>query len=99
MKGLGRMSQALRTLLWTSVLAGISAAPAVAQIAPTGAVPRVTHPKPGIPAQRPATPARTAPDALAPTNPDFKADQPAVQAAPIPAPLPPAVWDVINAQE
>jgi murein L,D-transpeptidase YcbB/YkuD len=41
-----------------------------------------------------------APDALAPTNPDFKADQnETTPAAPLPAPLPPVVWDVASAQE
>jgi L,D-transpeptidase YcbB len=99
------MSRGWRTLLVTSVLVGVGAGPALAQIAPMGRVPpaAVRPPKTGaVPAQakgKPVTAApRTAPDALAPNNPDFKADQPAAaQAAPVPPPLPPAVWDVPNA--
>ena len=96
MKGLRTMSRGLRTLLLTSVLAGSSA---VAQISPMGNVPRpapTQQPKAAAPAQRPA---KTAPDALAPNNPDFKAEQTAAQPVPVPPPLPPAVWDVINAQQ
>ena len=45
-------------------------------------------------------PARSGPDSLAPANPDFKADQPeAAQQTQVPAPLPPAIWDVASAQE
>src|SRR4051812_16290516 len=46
-----------------------------------------------------AGPSKAGPDALAPTNPDFKADQAAAQPAPIPIVLPPAVWDVVNAED
>ena len=95
------MSRGLRALLVTSILAGVAAGSAGAQIAPMGTAPRpaATQPRPVAPVQRQATPAKPAPDALAPTNPDFKADQTAAQPAPLPPPLPPAVWDVINAQE
>jgi len=100
------MSLAWRTLLLTSMLVGVGAGPALAQVAQVGKVPPppAKAPKTGVapaqvtPKQAPSI-GRTAPDALAPTNPDFKADQPTVQAAPVPAPLPPAVWDVADAEE
>jgi L,D-transpeptidase YcbB len=101
------MSSGWRTLLVTSVFAGLVGSPALAQIAPpraaplaakpprTSTTPSQVRPKPTVSATK------TAPDALVPSNPDFKADQPAAQAqaAPIPAPLPPAVWDVADAEE
>jgi L,D-transpeptidase YcbB len=99
------MSSGWRTLLVTSVLAGLAGSPALAQIAPSRAVPAAAKsPRTSTtPSQvRPKSTAgaiKAAPDALAPSNPDFKADQPAAQAAPIPAPLPPAVWDVTDAEE
>ena len=89
MKGLRTMSRGLRTLLLTSVLAGIGAGSAVAQISPMGTGPRpapTQQPKTATPAQRPA---KIAPDALAPNNPDFKAEQTAAQPVPVPPPLPP----------
>jgi len=89
------MSRTWRTLLMTGALALLVANPALAQIAPMGTVPRAA-PKPPK-TSGPGT--KTAPDALAPSNPDFKADQPAVPAAPLPPALPPAMWDVINAQD
>ena len=89
------MSRTWRTLLMTGALALLVANPALAQIAPMGTVPRAA-PKPPK-TTGPGT--KTAPDALAPSNPDFKADQPAVQAPPLPPALPPAMWDVINAQD
>jgi murein L,D-transpeptidase YcbB/YkuD len=84
--------------------------PALAQIRPMGVVPPAANqPRPAVPATRqPAVKApapaaksgKTAPDALAPTNPDFKADQAeGTQAATAPAPLPPAIWDVPSAME
>jgi murein L,D-transpeptidase YcbB/YkuD len=99
------------SLLWVAAMAGVAAGPAFAQIRPMGAAPppaAANQPRAAVPAQpRPAraTPAvqaqpkaRTAPDALAPSNPDFQADQPAAaQAVPVPPPLPPAVWDVPSA--
>src|SRR5215213_9611388 len=94
---------------WLPALCGLAAAPALAQIRPMG-VPaqpssanqqRTSAPVQRAPATaKTGTPARTGPDALAPANPDFKADQPAgAQAAPAPVPLPPAVWDVVNAAD
>lgn len=82
-----------RLMGWMTVLGGLSATPALAQIQPMGAVP----PRPAP--VKPAIGGRTAPDAPVPGNPDFKADQPTVQPAPVPAPLPPAIWDVVNAEE
>src|SRR5438270_8457168 len=103
MKGLRSMSRVWRTLLLTSVLIGAATGPALAQIAPMGTVtPPTARPKPAqVQAKKPQPPvSRTAPDALAPSNPDFKADQPvATQMAPAPAPLPPAVWDAANAED
>ena len=100
------MSLAWPTLLLTSMLVGVGAGPALAQVTQVGKVPppAAKAPKTGAapaqvkPSQAPSI-SRTGPDALAPTNPDFKADQSTVQAAPVPAPLPPAVWDVSNAEE
>ena len=89
------MSRTWRTLLMTGALALVVTNPALAQIAPMGTVPRAA-PKPPK-TTGPGT--KTAPDALAPSNPDFKADQPAVPAPPLPPALPPAMWDVINAQD
>jgi L,D-transpeptidase YcbB len=94
---------------WSLALCGLAAAPALAQVRPMG-VPvqpsSTNQQRTSAPVQRaPATakmgtPAKTGPDALAPANPDFKADQPVgAQAAPVPAPLPPAVWDVVNAAD
>jgi murein L,D-transpeptidase YcbB/YkuD len=87
-------------LLFTS-LAGMAVAPAIAQIRPMGVPAPATPPKASVPAKpRTSTPApRTAPDAPVPGNPDFKADQPQAPAAPIPPPLPPAIWDVPAALE
>jgi murein L,D-transpeptidase YcbB/YkuD len=95
------MSRAWGGLLLTSALVAAASGTAFAQVRPMGVVPppAATQPKPTLPkAKTPSS--RTAPDALAPTNPDFKADQSeTVQAAPVPAPLPPVIWDVESAQE
>src|SRR5437588_12399696 len=98
------------SLLWLTALAGTVAAPALAQIQPMGLPPArapANQPRTNAPARpapaisRPGTPAaRSGPDALNQTNPDFKAEQAETgQAAAIPAPLPPAVWDVVNAED
>src|SRR6185437_8099992 len=79
--------------------AALASSPAIAQIRPIAAVPAV----PAAPAPaKPKTPAakKPAPEALVPGNPDYAPDQPeSPAAAPAPAPLPPAVWDVANAQD
>ena len=99
------MKRAGSLLLFTA-LAGMAAGPLVAQNRAAGAVPaavpqqaRPTAPRPAT--VNPATKAtRPAPDAPVPGNPDFAPDQPqAVQAAPVPPPLPPAIWDLASAQQ
>ena len=97
------MSRAWRTLLLTSVVTGLTAGPALAQITPLGTVPAATKPSkpltaPGQLKPKAATSAtRTAPDALAPSNPDFKPEVLVTQ-TPTPLPVPPAVWDVADAE-
>jgi L,D-transpeptidase YcbB len=99
------MSGALRGVLLTSALAAVSSGPANAQARPLGVAPpppATSQPRIARPAlpQPKTAPAKTAPDALAPSNPDFKAEQPeAAPAIAIPAPLPPVVWDIASAQE
>ncbi|MEA3078617.1 MAG: L,D-transpeptidase YcbB [Sphingomonadales bacterium] len=101
-----------RMMSWMMALGGLAAAPTVAQIRPMGVPaprPPAGQPRMSVPVSpAPATtkvgsPAKSGPDALAPTNPDFKADQPtaqpSAQAVPVPPPLPPAMWDVVNAGE
>src|SRR5438270_10492607 len=104
MKGLGLMSRAWRTLLVTSMLAGLAASSALAQIAPLGTAPSAAAKPPRsstAPAQvkpkPPAGPTRGAPDALAPSNPDFKPEVLVTQ-TPTPLPVAPAIWDVPNAE-
>jgi len=89
----GPLSRRAKSILLFTALAGMTLAPAAAQVA----VPRATTPvkaKPTVPAPK------ITPEAPVPGNPDFKADQqqPA-EAAPAPAPLPPAVWDVVSAED
>ncbi|MEP6983263.1 MAG: L,D-transpeptidase family protein [Sphingomicrobium sp.] len=91
---------------WMMALGGLAAAPTVAQIRPMGVPaprPPASQPRTSVPVSpapaKGASPAKSGPDALVPNNPDFKADQPTAQAAPVPAPLPPAMWDVVNAGE
>ena len=92
---LPKKTRAASLMLFTA-LAGMAAAPAISQVAPSAAAPR-----PNVPAKpRPSAPPKAAPDAPVPGNPDFAADQPApLQAVPVPAPLPPAMWDVVSAQD
>ena len=97
----------LGSLLLVTALGGAASGPALAQIRPLGVVPapvpaqqqvKPAAPRPAAPAAKPA--ARPAPDAPVPGNPDFMADQPdAAQAAPVPPPLPPAIWDLASAQQ
>ena len=93
------MSKLVISSYWLTVaaLGGIGATPALAQIRPMG----VQTPRPATTAPaRPATAValKVAPDALAPGNPDFKADQSQVVLPP-PPPLPPVVWDLASAQQ
>jgi murein L,D-transpeptidase YcbB/YkuD len=89
------MSPSLRTLLMAGALAVATAVPVAAQIAPMGTAPRTA----AKPPKAPGAAAKTGPDVLAPTNPDFKAEQPTVQPPPLPPALPPAAWDVTNAED
>jgi murein L,D-transpeptidase YcbB/YkuD len=107
----GPMKRRSSSLMLVAALGGIALSPAAAQIRPMGVPssppasnqPKATapvQPRPSTPAAKAAPSARSAPDAPVPGNPDFKADQPqAVQAAPLPPPLPPVVWDVPSALE
>jgi murein L,D-transpeptidase YcbB/YkuD len=108
MKRLGSMARRGGRLLQFTAVVAMMATPAIAQNRPmavpqavTANQPRMPVPAPAQPRVKPAKPATgVAPDALAPTNPDFKADQnETAQAAPLPPPLPPVVWDVASAQE
>jgi murein L,D-transpeptidase YcbB/YkuD len=104
------MSRRSGALMLATALAGLGSGPALAQVRPLGVVPpaAATQPKKAAPVQQPraATPpvaksgAKVAPDAPVPGNPDYAPDQSqAAQAAPVPPPLPPAMWDVYNAQQ
>ena len=78
----GTMRLRPSSLLWFTILGGLAANPAVAQIAPMG-----------IPAPPPVAktpkPKAIAPDAPVPGNPDFQADQQGQPAPAVPPPLPP----------
>ena len=85
-----------------TALAALTVAPAAAQVKPVVAPAKVapTVTKPASPSAKPAAkPESAATGAPLPGNPDFKADQPQAQAAPLPPPLPPAVWDPVSAQD
>ena len=92
-------------LLQITAVVAMMATPAVAQNRQMTAPQRPTANQPRVPAPTATLPKSkrapsTAPDALAPTNPDFKADQnETTPPATLPAPLPPVVWDVASAQE
>jgi murein L,D-transpeptidase YcbB/YkuD len=77
-----------------TALAAMLAVPAAAQVAPA----RPAAPVPARP-KAPAPAPNAAPDAPVPGNPDFAPDQPDSSEAPVPAPLPPVVWDVISAED
>ncbi|HEY7959152.1 MAG TPA: L,D-transpeptidase family protein [Sphingomicrobium sp.] len=99
------------SLLWFTALGSLALTPAIAQVQPMAMPPSAVanRPKAAVPATRtpttktavPATRTpKSGPDALAPSNPDFKADQPeTAQQAPVAAPLPTAIWDVPSAME
>ena len=92
------MSLSWRALLTTGALVVAAVSPAAAQIAPMGTVPPKTQTPPGqVRPKAPPPAGKPAPDALAPNNPDFKPEVLVTQ-TPTP-PLPPAVWDIINAQD
>jgi murein L,D-transpeptidase YcbB/YkuD len=96
------LSGCSKSLMMFTALAALTVAPAAAQVkpvvAPAKVAPAVT--KPASPSAKPAAkPESAATGAPLPGNPDFKADQPQAQAAPLPPPLPPAVWDPVSAQD
>lgn len=108
------MERLSSSLFWFTALGSLALSPAIAQIQPMGVPPSAVanRPKAAAPVTRTPTvkpagqvtstprPARSGPDSLAPSNPDFKADQPdTAQQAPVVAPLPPAIWDVPSAME
>jgi murein L,D-transpeptidase YcbB/YkuD len=93
--------RATHLMLFTAAVA-LLADSAAAQIRPMGIPPRAApaKPAPAPPAPKAAPIPKATPEAAVPGNPDYAADdgQPA-QAAPVPAPLPPAVWDLMSAQQ
>ena len=97
MNGLVAMGGRSKSLFLLASAAALVATPALAQVRPT----LLAKPA-AAPAPKPAGPAAAAPDALVPGNPDFDAQDenaaPTAQ-APVPAPLPPAVWDPVSAQD
>jgi murein L,D-transpeptidase YcbB/YkuD len=80
----------MNKLMLFTALAGIGAAPVLAQVAPTSVQPR---PYPVQQAPRPAQQPPVGAPAQALPQPQ------AAQAAPAPAPLPPPLWDVVNAED
>jgi len=95
MNGLiGPLGKRAKSLMLFTALAATAVAPLTAQVAAPPRAPVPAKPRPAPPAARPT------PEAPVPGNPDYKADQaqPA-EAAPAPAPLPPAVWDVVSAED
>src|SRR6478609_3639297 len=93
------------SLLLFSAIAGFAAGPLFSQVRPMGVVtpppPAANQPKASAPKPKPGTSGtKVAPDAPVPGNPDYQPDQSqAAQAAPVPPPLPPAVWDLRSASE
>jgi murein L,D-transpeptidase YcbB/YkuD len=102
------MSGRAKALTLLSAAMVMAAVPAAAQVK-TGLATQVARPVPAAapakapaaksPAAKPAKPESAATGAPVPGNPDYKPDQ--AQAAPPPPPpaLPPAVWDLVSAQD
>ena len=79
-----RKGKRVKALMLFTALTATAVAPAVAQVAP----------------MRAPAPAKSAPQPAVPANPDLAPEQaPPTQAAPVQAPLPPAIWDVASAQQ
>src|SRR5689334_18355288 len=97
MNGLLRSKGQLKSLILSTALVVLGGSAAGAQIAPMGVVP-VPLPPAARPVAPPVKAQRAAPDAPVPGNPDYAPDQ-QESAAPAPAPLPPAVWDLMSAQQ
>ena len=88
------MKRRSSSLLLLTAVAATAASPALAQIRPMGVpAPAATQPRPNV------VPPKVAPDAPVPGNPDYQADQSQAQPAPVPPPLPPAMWDVPSVLE
>jgi murein L,D-transpeptidase YcbB/YkuD len=97
-----RQAKRASSLILFTALTSAAVVPAAAQISPThSSAPAALKPKPPaavLKPKPPATASRPAPEALGPGNPDYAPDQPEPpQAAPVPVPLPPVVWDPISA--
>jgi murein L,D-transpeptidase YcbB/YkuD len=93
-----KLAKARRTksLIVLAGIAAMAAVPAVAQVAPAAPNPKAAAPS----RPRPAAPPKATPEGAVPGNPDFKPDQPqGSDALAEPAPLPPAVWDVVSAED
>ncbi len=84
------------TLLLTAGWLAAAAGPVTAQV--RTAVPKPAAQQTRPPATKQAKPETAATGAPVPGNPDFKSDQPQMSEI-APPPLPPAVWDPINAQD
>jgi murein L,D-transpeptidase YcbB/YkuD len=93
MNGLmARKSGRFRALMLFTALTATAAAPAVAQVAPTRA--------PAAARAAPAPGPKAASQSAVPANPDLAPEQAApAQPAPVPPPLPPAIWDIASAQQ
>ncbi|HWC55671.1 MAG TPA: hypothetical protein VG434_01740, partial [Sphingomicrobium sp.] len=92
-----------KSLMLFTALAGMAAGPALADVVQAPA-PVVMQPNLAPPVAKPKlAPAQNgrATEAPVPGNPDFAPDQPEVPQPPatVPAPLPPAIWDMANAQQ
>jgi murein L,D-transpeptidase YcbB/YkuD len=90
-----------KSLMLFTALAGMAAGPAVAAAAAQAPAPVAPRPTlaPSVAKPKPAQNGRVT-EAPVPGNPDFAPDHPdAQQATPVPAPLPPAIWDMASAQQ
>ena len=90
-----------KSLILFTALAGMVAAPAVGQSPLRPPVPLTPKVQPStVPPKASAAQVKPAPEGAVPGNPDYAPDQQqqVSQAAPVPAPLPPVLWDLPNAQ-
>ena len=93
-----KLAKARRTksLILLTGIAAMAAVPAFAQVAPVAPNPKAAPPS----RPKPAAPPKATPEGAVPGNPDFKPDQSERSDAVVePAPLPPAMWDVISAED
>ena len=89
-----------RSLLLLTAVAGMALAPAIARAAPDPLAPKPARSSPAT-KSKPASPQPApTPEGPVPGNPDFAPEQQSQVPQPaVPAPLPPAVWDVADAQQ